>query len=746
MSVLGGRHPLLDGEPKVRGALRFTEDAIPKHALYAQLILSDYPSALLRRVDLGSARRMPGVVAAVAAEDFEEVDLEGPQSILARGRVFYVGQPIAALVGTDRESLADAASLVQAEWMPLPASLDPVAAMLDDAPAVLPRLKPEGSGEEVHGAVASSTLGARRPPNVTAVVRQERGEAHAALGRAPIRIERSYRVPAVHQGFLEPYSTLACAEDGDRFTVWTPTQGIFATRQLTADALGVSPSDVRVVPMPVGGAFGAKVCLLEPIACLLSRLVGRSVWLTLTRREVFLLGRAGPAALVDLKLAAERDGTISALSARLIIDNGASAGFTAGIASLLLGSTYRIPNVSIEAYEVATNKAPAGAYRAPGAPQAYFALESAIDELASRVGRDPIDLRLAHAVTEGDLRTDGKPWPRVGLRECLSGAQAHPLYRAPRRDGEGTGIAVGGWLGGREPATAACRVEPDGRILLQTGVPDITGSATALAMIAAEGLGVDLDEVQVSTGDTATAPYGGVAAGSKTVYALGTAVGMAVASVRRQLLEIAAQELEADPRDLVIDQGEVHVRGVRSRGVSIAELAERSLRYDTRYRPLYGQGQVASLDQSPMFTVHVARVSVDTDTGGWNLTGYAAVQDVGKAINPLLIEGQVHGGSAQGIGRALGEELAYDGHGQLRSATFLDYALPTSDQLPSFAVRLVEVPSAHGPFGARGVAEPPAIPGAAAVTNAIACATGLRICELPVTPERLAGARHGAFR
>ena len=743
MSVVGRRHPLIDGAPKVTGALRFTADAIPEKAVFAQLILSDHPSALVRQVDFGGASRMPGVIATISGADLDDFDLSGPDALLAGERVFYVGQPVAAVVGTDPASVADAAGRVQVDYERLPAVIDPRDAMRADAPIVMAPIEEESLGEDAHGALASPGASAGHPGNITAVTRRAKGDAQAALRCAPVRIERSYRIPAVHQAFLEPYTTLACAEDDERFTIWTPTQGIFATRQMTADVLGVPPSRIRVVPMPVGGGFGAKICLLEPIACLLSRAVGRPVHLALSRREVFLLGRAGPAAIIDLHLGAEKDGRLSALSARIIFDNGASHGVTAGIAALLLGSTYRIPNLTIDAYEVATNKAPAGPYRAPGAPQAYFALESAIDELATRVGRDPIDLRLAHAATEGDLRTDGKPWPRLGFLECLTAAQEHPLYRAPRQAGEGIGVAAGGWLGGREPAAAACQVEADGTVVLQVGTADITGTGTVLAMIAAEGLGVDLSTVRISTGDTATAPYSSVAAGSKTVYTVGTAVRQAVATVRHQLLEIAGEELEASPLDLIIEGGEVHVRGMRSRGLSIAELAERCLRYDSAHGPLYGHGRTASLEQSPMFTVHLARVRVDGETGRYDVTGYAAVQDVGRAINPLLIEGQIHGGSVQGIARALGEWLAYDGDGQLKTATFSDYCLPTSDQLPPLDVRLVEVPSVHGPFGAKGVAEPPAIPGAAAVTNAIASATGVRICELPVTPERLAAAHRG---
>jgi CO/xanthine dehydrogenase Mo-binding subunit len=489
--------------------------------------------------------------------------------------------------------------------------------------------------------------------------------------------------------------------------------------------------------MAVGGGFGGKVCLIEPLVALLARLVGRPVQLALTRTEEFAMGRGGPGCIIDLEVGATRAGDLTGLRARVIFDNGAGQGGIGGLAGLFLAGTYRLRGYDITALDVATNKTPVAAYRAPGAPQCYFALESAIDELAGRLGLDPIELRLRNASREGDERPDRQPWPRIGLIECLEAARRHPVYSAPAEAGEGVGVAVGGWGGGREPSAAGCRVEPDGNLLVHLGTVDISGTDTTLAMIAAETFGVPLDRVRVETGDTANAPYAGMAGGSKIIYTVGPAVQQAAAEARRQLLEIAAEELEAAVEDLVIEDGEVRVAGVPGRALGIGDVAELGAQFGGRYPPVMGHGRHVITKQSPMFTVHLARVRVDEDTGAWRLTGYAAIQDVGRALNPPEVVGQVHGGAVQGLGRALGEELAWDGDGQLRTGSFIDYGLPSIDQVPAIDVELLEIPSPHGPFGAKGVGEPPAVPGPAAVANAIHAACGQRLTELPADFSRL---------
>src|SRR5450756_2104261 len=556
------------------------------------------------------------------------------------------------------------------------------------------------------------------------------------MAEAEVIVKETYRIAGVHHGFIETHVSMVRPEPDGGVTIWAPTQGPFAVRDEIAKVLDAAPHEVRVVSMPVGGGFGGKVMLLETLLALLSRKVRRPLRLTLMRQQEFLMGHPAPGATFDIELGAKKDGTLVALRARYHFDNGATGGWHAGITGSFLGGTYRIPNFDITGYEVSTNKTPTDAYRAPGGPQAYFALESAMDELASTLGIDPIELRLRNASREGDLNADETPWPRIAMVECLEAARRHPVYTAPVGPGEGVGVALGSWGGARTPAAAGCRVEPDGTVSILIGSPDISGSSTGLAMIAAEAFGISAEKVRVDIGDTTVAPHGPMAAGSQTTYSLGGAVYEAALEARRQLLEIATEELEAATEDLEIVDGRVTVKGVPERFVEITKLVTLSTEFMGRHRPINATGRSAVQSASPAFTVHIARVRTDPETGAFQLTGYAAIQDVGRAINPPEVQGQIHGGSVQSIGRALGEQLFYE-EGQLRTGSFLDYELPTADQIPLIDVELIEVPSPVGPLGAKGVGEPPAIPGPAALTNALARATGIRVREVPVDRSAL---------
>jgi CO/xanthine dehydrogenase Mo-binding subunit len=738
VNVIGTSQRRLEGRDKTTGATRFTADLRPSGLTHARLLLSPHAAARIVRVDVSGARQAPGVLAAVTTADLPEVKANGPERPLADGRVHYAGQPVVAVVAETDAQAADAVALVEVEYEPLPAVVDPVDALRDEAPRVLEDVGSALDDAGAHGLVGIEGPGGERPANVTAQVAIKRGDARAALAASEVVVEGHYVLPAVHQGFIEPHVAIATPEADGGVTVTTPTQGIFLTRHTVVNVLGLPFADVRVVAAPVGGGFGGKVSLLESLLVLLAQRVMRPVRLELTRTEEFLMGRGGPAATVDLKLGADSEGALRALWARVQYDNGAGQGGLAGLTATMLGGTYRIADLDIEGLDVATNKCPVAAYRAPGAPQAFFAIESAMDDLAARLGLDPIELRLRNASREGDPRPDGSRWPRIGLVECIEAARRHPLYTAPTGPDEGVGVAVGGWGGGREPAAAGCRVEPDGTLNVQLGSVDISGTDTTMAMIAADTFGVSLERVRIVHGDTGGAPYAGMAGGSKTVFTVGPAVQRAVADARRQILDIAAEELEAAPEDLEIADGEVRVKGVPGRTALIGHLAGLSMQFGGRYPPVAGQGKSAITEQSPMFTVHLARVRVDRETGEWRLQGYAAIQDVGKAINPPEVEGQVHGGALQGLARALGEEMRWDEDGQLRTASFLDYAIPTIDQVPDVGVELLEIPSPIGPFGAKGVGEPPAVPGPAVITNAIHNACGVRITTLPVSWHQLA--------
>ncbi len=727
--AIGVAQRRLEGGDKVSGRTAYVADVRVPGALHAEFVTCPYAHARVTAVDAAAALAMPGVAGVFTAEEI------GAVGILARGEVFYAGQPVAVVVADDRRQAADAAQAVRVRYERLSAIVDPRQALREDAAAVLPdSLRSERADAGAHGADAARHASSRRV-NVCGEARFVRGDIDAGMRLADVVVEERYRIPALYQGYLEPHGSLAVPE-GDGLTIYTTTQGQFAVREEVCAALGLPEHRVRVVAMTVGGGFGAKFVKLEPLVAALALRLGQPVRMVLSRSADFTHSRPGTFAEISVRLGARRDGSLTALAADLLLDAGAQEDGTVGIAAMLLGSTYRVPHLLVDGVEVLTHKTPTGAYRAPGAPQAYFALESAMDELARKLGQDPFELRLRSAVGKGDPRANGAPWPRIGLVETLEAARSHPLWRERRKgEDEGYGVAAGGWPGGTEPAAAACRINGDGSITVQVGSVDITGTNTVFAQIAAEVFGVRTDAVAVKAGDTDAAPYAGSSGGSKITFTVGGAVLQAAQEARQQLLGMAAQELEASESDLELAEGRVFVRGAPSRGVAVAELARRTTAFGGSAPPLVGRGRIAIKRAAPGFAVHVARVRVDRRTGEVQPLAYLAVQDVGRTLNPMAVEGQIRGGVAQGIGRALGEEMRWGDAGQLYSGSFLDYALPRATDVPPVEIALVEVPAEQGPFGAKGVGEPPAVPGAAAIANAVADATGARLRDLPLRPE-----------
>jgi CO/xanthine dehydrogenase Mo-binding subunit len=720
----------IEGLPKLLGETLFTQDLKPAGLLHIKLVLSSYPSARITGVDAAEALALPGVVAVLTGKDLASVDVAGPDQPLARDKVYYAGQPIAAVAAISEAAAADGASRVVVEYEELPWVNDPFEAMKESAAKVLDERSEGFDDVSIHGGGDTETEPEVKPNNVSSVARQKRGDVAAGLAEAEVVVDGRYVMPGAHQGFIETHVVVAAPEAGGVIAIWSPTQGHRFVRDEVAKVLKVATAKVRVTSMPVGGGFGGKVVLLEPLAALLAQKLRRPIQIALTRSEEFQVGRPAPASYTDFKIGAKRDGTLTAMEISMYWDNGAASGWHGNLAGMLFGSAYLVPAFSYVGYEVSTNKTPTDAYRAPGGTQAFFVLEAALDELAAKLEIDPLELRLKNARTEGEKEPSGER-AKIGLIQVIEAARRHPLYTAPKGPDEGIGVAVGGWGGAFGAAAAVCRVEPDGSLTVQIGTVDISGSSTGLALIAAEAFGVSLESVQVELGDTASSPQGPVAGGSITTGTVGPAVAAAAADAKRQVLEIAAEQLEAAPEDLEISDGSVRVKGVPDRKVAIGDLAMGG----SKHAPVLGRGRTVIDRQSPAFTVHICRIKVDRETGGYKVTGYAAIQDVGRAINPPEIEGQIQGGVTQGLGRALGEQLVYDA-GQLRTGSFLDYELPSSDQVPEIEVQIIEIPSSTG-IGTRGVGEPPAVPGPAAMVNAIASATGVRVRTLPIAAHLL---------
>jgi len=735
--VIGKPTRCIDGLEKVTGAARYTEDIRLPGMLYARLLLSPHPHARVMRLDRSDALGVPGVVAVVTEADLPE---GASSDFMADGEVRYTGQPLAAVLAESEAAAADGLERLSAsvEYRVLPAVLTPEEAMRDGAPLVT-EAPEENTEMQAHATISAEGVKEEKPSNVTARYRFTRGDGAQGFREADLVVERTYTTSRIHQAYLEPHATVAAVDPVTGVvTVYTSTQGHFEVRDAVAEALGRPQHQVRVVPMAVGGGFGGKFAFFEPLVAALAVTVRRPVRLVLTRHEDFLMSNPGPACTIRLKTGVKRDGTLIALQARIVFDSGAAPGAPASIAGILLGGYYRVPHLDIEALEVLTHKPPNGAYRAPGAPQATFAIESQMNVMAKQLGLDPVEFRLMNAANPGDPMPNGRPWAKMGLRPVLEALRDHPGWRAREKaDGVGCGVAIGGWPGGLDSASACVRANTDGTFQVVLGMVDLTGTATTMQLIAAEVLGVLPEMVRVVIADTDHAPYAGPTGGSKTTYTVGAAVKLAAEDARRQILSIAAAELEASLDDLEITDGKVQVRGTPQKAIPLGVITEKSMRFGAKYAPVFGNGQIPSPESSPGFAAHLAKVHVDRETGQVRLLDYVVIQDVGFAINPAAVEGQMRGGAVQGIGWGLLEGMVYDEHGTLVNGTFADYAIPKAADVPPMDIVMVGVPSDSGPFGAKGVGEPPVIPGAAAIANAIADAVGVRITDLPITPQRI---------
>jgi CO/xanthine dehydrogenase Mo-binding subunit len=745
--AIGVARRRVDGEGKVRGSTRYAGDFPVNGLLHARLVLAAEAHGRISRIDGEGAMAVPGVVAVLTAADLPIVDgIAGRAGEpLAREEVVFSGQPVAIVVAESEAAAADGVDEVVVEIEPLPAALDLEAAMAPGAP---PARTQERGGVAVDAAAAHGGGGGgdeaaddeELSANVEDRQRMAAGDVPAALAGGAAVAAGRFETSWIYQGYLEPQTATAWLEPDGELVVYTSTQTAFSTRQQLADGFGVSHDRVRVRAAPLGGAFGGKMMIIEPLVAAAVMRLRRPVRLAMTRIEDFAAGNPAPGELIELEAGATAEGRFTGVRGRVVLDRGANDEFgLEALASMLASGPYRWEARELRTYGVLTNRVGFGAYRGPAAPPAAFAIETLVDELAEQLGVDPIELRLRNVIVEGDPGPEGKPFPVFGAVECLERVRDHPLWRGrgDLPDGEGVGVAIGWWPGGLEPAAASCRLDADGKLTIISGSVDMTGTETAFQAIAAEAFGLPAESVRVVAGDTAQAAYAPTAGGSKIIYTVGRAVQRAAEQARERFLEVAATELEIAPEDLELVDGEVRPIGSPDRGLAVADLASKVLRFGSPYAPVEGYGGLAQTARAPAAAAHLSHVRVDRDTGEVTLLHHVVAQDVGRALNPALVEGQLLGGTTQGFGWALLEELAFDGGGQLRTGSFVEYAMPTIDRVPPIDVEIVEVPAPEGPFGAKGVGEAPVIAVAPAIANAIAAAVGVRLRRLPMSPERV---------
>ena len=733
--AVGVAHPRIDGREKVTGDARYAADLPHPGVLHARIVPSVYAHARIRGIDGAAALALPGVVAVLTAADLPVV-ATGPSrrdEPLVRTEAVYAGQPVALVVAETAAIAADAAALVLVEAEPLEAVTDVVVASGLGAALVRVDAPLDVASDTEPDPAAPGIAG-----NVFSRQRVQRGDAAGAFARCEAIVEGHFVTEWAYQAYLEPHAATAWLEPGGTLVVSTSTQSLFFTRNELARIFGLPTSKVRVIAATLGGGFGSKQVVIEPLVAAAALRLRRPVRLVLSRREDFASTKPAQALRIDLRIGADRTGHLQALEGTVTYDAGAyTESSWEWFASLLVTGPYRWPAFDVRSVGVRTNRFGAGNYRAPTGPHGVFALESLIDELAVRLGLDPVELRATNLVVGGEPMADGEPWPGIGAEACLERLRANPIWagRDHLPPGEGVGLAIGVWPGSMEPAAAVCRLDPDGTITVVTGVVDISGAASGFAVIAAETFGVAVDDVAIVSADSASAPPAPGSNASAITYGAGLAVQRAVGEARAQFLRVVADSFEITPDDLEIVDGIVRPRGSPDLGRSVAELAmELSEGYAP---PVEGHASTAHTVMAPSAAGHLAHVRVDVETGAVELLGYAVVQDVGRALDPALVAGQMLGGTVQSIGLALSEALIHDEQGQLVTGTFLDYAVPKAARLPHIDVMIVEVPAPEGPFGAKGIGEASMLPGPAAIANAIAAATGVRMRELPMTPPRI---------
>ncbi|MEE8436056.1 MAG: xanthine dehydrogenase family protein molybdopterin-binding subunit [bacterium] len=737
--VIGTRPIRPDGEDKVTGRALYGADVSFPDQLYGAVARSPHPHARILSLDTKKALALPGVEAVVTAADLGALEEkiialgEGSENlrhmtdrVLAREKVLFNGHPMAAVAARDPWTAEEAAKLIEVRYEPLPHVLHVLEAIKDDAPLIHEDLTTESLGRME-----------KRHSNIARHTRHRRGDLAAGFAAADIVIEREFSTRTVHQGYIEPHNATALARADGQITVWTSTQGIFAIREQVATVLQVPLSRVRVVPVEIGGGFGGKVPIyLEPLAVLLSRKTGFPVKMTMKRADVFQATGPAGGSHTRVKIGARKDGKITAAQVWYAIDSGAYPTIWGPMGGMCVLASYKLDNLLIDVYDVLTNTTKVSAYRAPATPQCTFGVESLMDEIADGLGMDPLELRLINAVEEGDARADGPVFGRIGLKEVIHAAMASDHYRSPppAKPNQGRGVALGFWANNTMQSSASVAINMDGTAGVVTGSMDIGGSRASMAIMAAEALGLEAEDVRATVADTDSIGHTDPTVGSRITFATGMAVYEAAQDVIGQLKERVARLWDIAPEEVRFEDGAFRHTGNGHDPLTVKQLASK---LTMTGGPVMGQATVLPGRAGPGFGAHIADVEVDPETGKVTILRYTALQDVGRAIHPAYVEGQIEGGVAQGIGWALNEEYVMDDNGKVLNAGFLDYRMPTMYDLPSIETVIVEVPNPEHPYGVRGVGETPIVPPLGTIHNAIQKAVGVRMRDLPMSPPKV---------
>ncbi len=743
--VIGTRPIRHDGVDKVTGRARYGADITLPGLLHGKVLRSPHAHAHIKSIDTSAAEALPGVKVVITGADFPDIapgmlqigeNFVNPRhlafNIMARDKVLYDGHAVAAVAATNPHIAEEALKRIEVEYEPLPFVQNVLEAMQDDAVILHADLRTGGID-----------TGKDKETNVAHHVQFSRGELEAGFAAAGVVIERTFNTTMVHQGYIEPHNAVAQYNQDGRATVWVSTQGPFAVRELCATMLHMKPGDIKVEPAEIGGGFGGKTTVyLEPLALLMAKITGRPVKMVMSRSEVLRATGPTPGSHIRVKIGANTAGKITAAELQLSFEAGAFPGSPVAAGCMTVLAPYDLENFQVDGYDVVLNKPKTCAYRAPGATNPAMAAETVIDEIAEKLNIDPLEFRRINGAREGTSQPAGPKFKRIGYLETIDAIENSAHYQSPVPRAEngklrGRGVASGFWFNAAFQSSATVSINTDGTANVVTGSPDIGGSRVSCAMIAAEVLGLTAEEIHPVVADTESIGHTDTTGGSRVTFATGWAVYQAAQDAIEQLKQRAATMWKVKPEEVVYQDGRLSCTSNGHESMGLKELAPK---FPRAGGPVMGRASVRPRGVGPAFAAHVVDVEVDPETGKVDILRYTAAQDVGKAVHPSYVEGQIQGGVAQGVGWALNEEYYYAEDGTLRNTGFLDYRMPTCLDLPMIETILVEVANPGHPFGIRGVGEVPIIPPPAAIANAIYSATGVRMTELPMSPAKVAKA------
>jgi CO/xanthine dehydrogenase Mo-binding subunit len=732
-----------DGVPKVTGRAMYAADYTMSGALIGRILRSPHPHARIRSIDTSKAATLRGVRAVITGNDLPDHKFEyiGPErvavnfwhvtrNVMAREKALYEGHAVAAVAAIDAATAEEALALIAVDYEVLPHAIDVDDAMAEDAPLLF-------EDQITRGVEPTPT----KPSNVAKKLEFAIGDLDKGFAEAEVIVEKEFKTAAVHQGYIEPHACCVRVDPDGQTEVWSSSQGHFVVRALTAKLLNKSVGDVRCAPAEIGGGFGGKtVVYLEPVAALLSQKSGRPVKITMTRDEVFKATGPTSGSSMWVKMGVTKDGKITAADGVFKFQAGAFPGSPVMNACLCAFAPYAIENAHTVGYDVVCNRPKSAAYRAPGSPISAFAVESVVDMLAKKIGMDPLELRRKNAAVPGTTMIYGPKMTHGGYVETLEACLNHPAWKAPLGKNQGRGVASGYWFNGGGESSASVQINADGTVLVASGSVDVGGSRASMALMAAETFGVDYSQVRAIVADTASIGYTHVTGGSRVTFATGMAVVDTCKKLIDEMRGRAAMIWGVDVEGVVWDDGHAKPASSNVGDFKPMPLSEIAAKAALTGGPLTAAASVNAGGQAPGFSTQFCDVEVDPETGKVTILRFVAAQDVGKAIHPSYVEGQIQGGVVQGIGWALNEEYIYDKQGRMDNAGFLDYRCPVASDLPMIEPVLVEVPNPVHPFGAKGVGEVNICPPMAAIANAIDNAIGRRLTELPMSPPRIVAA------